>query len=53
MPEIASKFLWKTGMESKPTENLTKKYNELTAVQFIELWETVWGADLHPNRRSL
>lgn len=30
-------------MESKPTENLTIKYNELTAVQFIELWETVWG----------
>ncbi|WP_287053255.1 GNAT family N-acetyltransferase [Treponema sp.] len=31
-------------MESKPTENLTIKYNELTAVQFIELWKTVWGA---------
>lgn len=23
---------------------LTVKYNELTAEQFIELWETVWGA---------
>lgn len=24
--------------------NLTIKHNELTAEQFIELWETVWGA---------
>ena len=23
--------------------NLIVKYNELTAEQFIELWETVWG----------
>ena len=23
--------------------NLKIKYNELTAEQFIELWETVWG----------
>jgi len=22
---------------------LTVKYNELTAAQFIELWKTVWG----------
>ena len=53
MPEIASKFLWKTGMESKPTENLTIKYNELTAVQFIELWETVWGAGPSPEQAEL
>mgnify|MGYP004529095649 FL=1 len=31
-------------MKSKSTENLTIKHNELTASQFIELWETVWGA---------
>ena len=30
-------------MKSKSAENLTIKYNELTASQFIELWETVWG----------
>ena len=23
--------------------DLSVKYNELTAEQFIELWETVWG----------
>lgn len=49
MPEIASKFLWKTGMESKTTENLTIKYDDLTAVQFIELWETVWGCGTFPR----
>ena len=40
-------------MKSKSTENLTIKYNELTASQFIELWETVWGAGPSPEQTEL
>ena len=40
-------------MTSKSTENLTIKYNELTASQFIELWETVWGAGPSPEQTEL
>lgn len=33
--------------------NLAVKYNELTAEQFIELWETVWGEGPSPEQTEL
>ena len=33
--------------------NLAIKYNELTAEQFIELWETVWGEGPSPEQTEL
>ena len=32
---------------------LTIKYNDLTAQQFIELWETVWGPGLTLEQTEL
>ena len=33
--------------------NLTIKHNELTAAQFIELWQTVWGNGPTPEQTEL
>jgi len=33
--------------------NLTIKHNELTATQFIELWQTVWGDGPTPEQTEL
>ncbi|MBR4554186.1 MAG: GNAT family N-acetyltransferase [Ruminococcus sp.] len=34
-------------------EKYTVKYNELTAEEFITLWETVWGAGPSPEQTRL